>query len=90
MKHTFLVILALVLVVMVPTSAQYESGKLALILSDEALEDMTIENDGSATLPNATSLNSLNSQNELVAIQTMQSSPTTKCGMFTKARTERT
>jgi hypothetical protein len=71
MKQTSFVILALALVFATPTSAQYENGKLALILRDEALEDMTVESDGSATLPNATSLNSLNSQNELVAMYPM-------------------
>lgn len=71
MKQVFLGALALALVFTASTSAQYENGKLVLILSDEALEEMTIESDGSATLPNATSLNSLNSQNDLIAMYPM-------------------
>lgn len=75
MKHLFVVFLVLACVV--EASAQSDPVKLAVCLSDEALDGMVIEEDGSATLDEdkASSLVSLNQNNELIAMYPMTYKP---------------
>jgi hypothetical protein len=47
----------------------YVPGHLTVILKSEALQGMTLATDWSATLPNATSLNALNSAQGLIAMR---------------------
>ena len=70
MKQMVLALFALLL--FGRAQAQYEPGKLAIGLTENALEGITIEVDGSATLDSKIeSLNELNSKNDLVAMYPM-------------------
>lgn len=63
------ILLVLFLCATVSFAQSYVPGHLTVILKDEALVGMTLASDLSATLPNAGSLNALNSVNGLIAMR---------------------
>lgn len=63
--------LALASTPIVSFSQSYVPGRLTVVLKPEALDEVEYLSDGTTLLPNATSLNSLNSQYGLIAMRAM-------------------
>ncbi len=68
MKKIFAIFLA-VLCASIAMAQSYVPGHLTVILKDAAMQGMLVQSDGSVILPNATSLNTMNSSNGLIAMR---------------------
>ncbi len=75
MKKILVVLFALVCAVQAVAQQNYVQGKLTVILREQSLQGMIRNSNGTATLPNAVSLNTLCQQRGLIALRPMSPKP---------------